>query len=198
MTEKFKPAAEFIIEDLETLKVLSHPTRLDILKLLGREAQTVKEIASQLNLPAGKLYYHVNLMEKHQLITVVETRVVSGIIEKQYMVTAYRYQPGKALLDAAPESGHEELEALALTVVDRTREALSKSFAAGTVAITPETPDEKQLQIGQGHAYLTKAQAVQLQEKFSDLLKEIEQFKDETDDEEHKPYSFLMLMFPLE
>lgn len=196
MAKEFKPAPEFIIEDLDTLKVLSHPIRLDILKLLGRTAQTVKEVGKQLNLPASKLYYHVNLMEKHKLITVVDTRIVSGIIEKQYMVTAYRYQPGKALLEAAPEFGQEEIQSLALTVVDKAREELSKSFAAGAVAITEDAPKEQQLQIGQAHAYLTKAQARQLHEKLEELLQEVSQFKDETTDEQ-EAYSLLFLMFPI-
>ena len=63
---------EFLVDDLEALKVIAHNTRLDILQSLKRP-KTVKEIAKLLKLPATKLYYHVNLMEKHGLIQVVET-----------------------------------------------------------------------------------------------------------------------------
>ena len=83
MEEPTHLAQEFLVDDLEMLKVIAHNTRLDILQSL-KKPKTVKEIARLLKLPATKLYYHVNLMEKHGLIQVVETNIVSGIVEKKY------------------------------------------------------------------------------------------------------------------
>ena len=36
-----------------------------------QQPTTVKAIAADLNMPPSKLYYHVNMMEKHGLIRVV-------------------------------------------------------------------------------------------------------------------------------
>ena len=76
------------ITDLESLKVLADPLRLSILEYLMKPS-TVKRIAEKLGKPPTKLYYHFNLLEQHGLIQLVDTRVVSGIIEKHYQATAF-------------------------------------------------------------------------------------------------------------
>ncbi|MCP4420888.1 MAG: helix-turn-helix transcriptional regulator, partial [Chloroflexi bacterium] len=67
-------AEEYIIRDLETLKAISHPLRIQLLKLI-KQPKTVKEIASSLEMPPTKLYYHINLLEKNGIIRVVETQI---------------------------------------------------------------------------------------------------------------------------
>jgi predicted ArsR family transcriptional regulator len=116
---------EFLVDDLETLKVVAHSTRLDILQSLKRP-KTVKEIAHLLNSPATKLYYHVNLMEKQGLIQVVETNIVSGILEKKYQVVAHHYRIDNRLLsDQAAAS--EDLERMLDTIFNVTRTEIQRS-----------------------------------------------------------------------
>src|SRR5688572_24810596 len=101
----FVPAESYLVTDLETLKVLADPLRLRIRELMGKPT-TVKQVAAKLDLPATKLYYHINLLEKHGLIVLVDTRVVSGIIEKHYQVSAQNVRVAKHLLsggDGNPE-----------------------------------------------------------------------------------------------
>lgn len=118
-------AHEFVVDDLEVLKVIAHGTRLDILQSL-RRPKTVKEIAKRLNLPATKLYYHVNLMEKHGLIQVVETNIVSGILEKKYQVTARNYRLQDGLLTES-NTFSEEIDMMLSAIFSTTR---SRSNAA--------------------------------------------------------------------
>ena len=80
-----------MIENLETLKVVADPLRLRILDAFGDKPHTVKQIAKVLEIPPNKLYYHVNMLEEHGLIRVVNTRLVSGIVEKTYRATAYLF-----------------------------------------------------------------------------------------------------------
>ena len=49
---------------------------------------TVKQLAKEMGVTPTKLYYHVKMLEEHGLLVVGDTRVVSGIIEKQYQVIA--------------------------------------------------------------------------------------------------------------
>src|SRR5688572_10061938 len=79
-----------IVTDLETLKLISDPLRLRMLELLRGEPRTVKELARALGVAPTKLYYHVKLLLERELIRVAETRIVSGITEKRYQVTAAR------------------------------------------------------------------------------------------------------------
>src|SRR5919199_1430804 len=104
MNAAVKPDDVFFITDVETLKVVADPLRLRILDVLRRGPSTVKHLATELDVPLKKLYYHVNLLETHSLIRVVGTRVISGIIEKQYQVAAHRLSVARSLLSptAAP------------------------------------------------------------------------------------------------
>ena len=90
-----KIAEEIRITDLETLKVVSAPLRVQILERIGLESETgqlttVKQLSKDLEIPPTKLYYHINLLEKYGLIHIAETKVVSGIIEKYYQIAAKR------------------------------------------------------------------------------------------------------------
>src|SRR5690349_23081625 len=103
------PKDLLVITDLETVKVVADPLRLQLLNLLREEARTVKELAKTLHLPQTKLYYHMDLLEKHGLVRVVGTRLVSGILEKRYQAAAYKFSVDHALLMPAPSapSSHE-------------------------------------------------------------------------------------------
>lgn len=85
------PAETLQIDDLETLKVVADPRRKQLIDLLRQDAATVKELAATLHVSPKSLYYHVNLLQKHGLIRVVDTRLVSGITEKRYRTTAYLF-----------------------------------------------------------------------------------------------------------
>ncbi len=106
---------EHIITDLETLKVISNPLRLQILERIGLACETdtlttVKQLSEALDLPPTKLYYHVNLLEKHDLIRVAETRVVSGIIEKHYQVRAKRLRANMDISQGSKINRDEGME----------------------------------------------------------------------------------------
>jgi hypothetical protein len=58
--------------------------RLRILFETTYTGRTVKELAALLGVPQTRLYYHVKLLQRHNLLTVVERRMVSGIEERRY------------------------------------------------------------------------------------------------------------------
>jgi DNA-binding transcriptional ArsR family regulator len=127
MPQSNKLAVECVVDDLEVLKVIAHSTRLDILQSL-KLPKTVKDIAKKLKLPATKLYYHVNLMEKHGLIQVVETNIVSGIVEKKYQVVARNYRIDNQLLANQPAVA-EDLARMLNAIFDITRTEILRLVA---------------------------------------------------------------------
>ena len=82
---------QFVIEDLDTLKILTHPQRIEIIHTL-RKPKTVKQIAEEIEADPTKLYYHIRQMEKIGAIKVVDTNIVSGIVEKKYLVSAKEFR----------------------------------------------------------------------------------------------------------
>ena len=74
-----EPLAEMKISDLETIRIMSDPLRLRVIQAMSAdvdESWTVKRLAAALGLPATKLYYHINLLEKHGLVRVTGTGMV--------------------------------------------------------------------------------------------------------------------------
>lgn len=170
----FTPQDEMAITDIETLRALTDPLRLRILELLA-QPQTVKELAPKLAIGKTKLYYHINLLEKHGVIRVVRTRLVSGITEKSYQVTAQRFRPAKELL-----FGGEEGKARGLAVFDTIWEATRADFArsvkGGQIDSSLQSTGNK-LFVGHTVIELTQEQAQGFTARLDALLEELKGYE---------------------
>ncbi len=167
MTAPDELTHEFVVDDIELLKVIAHSTRLDILQSL-KHPKTVKEIAKLLKLPATKLYYHVNLMEKHGLIQVVETNIVSGIVEKKYQVVARNYRIDDQLL-ADQSASTENMYRMVSAMLDMTRSEIQR-----TMAVTQQNPfDASRGILWRTSLRLTPEQYERFYGRFQTLLDEL-------------------------
>lgn len=135
----FVPKEEFWVDDLETLKVLSDPLRLKIRELMTQPC-TVKHVASELGIPATKLYYHINLLEKHGIIVWVDSRIVSGIIEKHYQNSAKTIRVAPHLFSATSPNHEEGIEVTLNGLFEDARADLLASIADGTVDTDENAP----------------------------------------------------------
>jgi len=99
MMVDYTPAPCLILTDLEAVKAIADPLRSQIIEVLSPEPLTVNQIAEKLGLAPSKLYYHVNMLEKHGFLKVVDTTVRGNIIEKHYWISAYDYDIEKDLLN---------------------------------------------------------------------------------------------------
>jgi DNA-binding transcriptional ArsR family regulator len=130
MNEKMRKLPVFIVDDLDTLRVLTEPLRLQILEVLNQEPQTVGQVADKLGLAGSRLYYHFNMLEEYGLIQVVETRTVSNMIEKVYWVTAEEIEFNKELVNFSLESGQENIVKIITSSLDSVREDMMRSLQA--------------------------------------------------------------------
>lgn len=189
----------FVIEDLETVKVVADPLRLRIIEALGDEPRTVKQIARILDIPPSKLYYHVNLLENHGLIRVVDTRVVSGIIEKLYLVRAHNLTVDRRLFTASQE-GNDSVDLMLESIFQRARDDMLRSINAGLITSSPDDPpDKRQMTLGSMTLDLPEDRARAFQRELNDLLERY--FKEEnqaaTDPTACRPFRLLLLFFPM-
>jgi DNA-binding transcriptional ArsR family regulator len=90
--------ASIALRDLDALRALVDSQRHQIVTLLMEAPLTAKELAEQLGIGRTRLYYHLDLLERHELIRVVDTRVVSGITERRYRAVARNFRVDRALL----------------------------------------------------------------------------------------------------
>lgn len=129
-------AQSLTLTDLDAVRTLTDPLRVRIIEALVKEACTVKQIARELGVATTKLYYHIGLLEEHGLIRVVDSRIVSGIIEKVYRAVAYSYQIDRSLLSFMGDDMHDnDLDALMATIFDTTKEEVKQSVKAGVLPL---------------------------------------------------------------
>jgi len=136
-----EPAAQLTIASLDALKVMSDPGPGRGAAARPPAPATVKELAGALDVAPKSLYYHVNLLEKHGLIRVVDTRLVSGITEKRYRATAYLFD----FHDAAPADGgpYERGHLAAVdSILDITHAEIHRAARDGMIGPTPDEPPE--------------------------------------------------------
>jgi DNA-binding transcriptional ArsR family regulator len=193
-----EPENILVIDNLETLKVVADPLRLKILELLRREPQAVKQLAAAIGVPIKKLYYHVNLLEEHRLIRVASTRVVSGIIEKQYQVTAYRLTVDRSLLSPASEAPGDSLDAFLSMILDHTKSEIAKSVRAGLIQLGEEKSlQQRGLVLGRIWMRLSPTRADAFLARLQELQEEFEAPADDPS-ADIQFYEFLLGLYPTE
>jgi DNA-binding transcriptional ArsR family regulator len=200
--DEFEPEDIYTISTLETLKVASDPTRLHILETLAEGPMTVKQIARTLGTSPTKLYYHVNLLEEHGLIVVTGSRVVSGIIEKQYRTRSYSLRVDRQLLNiGGGDEDNESLEALLSVLFDATRDDVRAGVKSGTIRLARDDDDSDR------NTILTRSVAVLTPEEFADfysrlreLMTDIGKLADEHIKGKRTPgarrYGFTLALYP--
>ncbi len=196
--ERVLPDDLFTIQDLETLRVASDPLRLQILNVLRGEPRTVKEIARVLHLPQTKLYYHINLLEKHGLIRVVGTRLVSGILEKQYQASAYKFSVAYNLLTPMPDPQDTvaRLDVFLSAVLDYTHSDMLRSVRSGLAEYSKDAPPERLLEVGRLWFRLTPEQVRAFREQLTSLFLEYQALSHEAPAEGAQFYELLLGFYP--
>lgn len=116
--------------------MLADPLRLRLIEAFAGRERSIKEAAERLGMAPGKLYYHVDLLERHGLLTVASTRVVSGITEKRYRAVAKHLRVDRALL--AAQEPDAALDAMLGAALDATREAAETATRTGALQIGGE------------------------------------------------------------
>lgn len=163
-----EPLPDLWIRDLETIKVFADPLRLRIIKLM-QTPQTVKAIAAVLEIPAAKLYYHVNLLHKRNLIQVVDQNLESGIVEKVYQVTARQFMLANPLL-AGADFPTEAASAIFTDLLQETVQGFQQALAARDPheATPPRHPF-----LSQKEVRLNDAQLTALHKRLDALIREV-------------------------
>ncbi|HOF66469.1 MAG TPA: helix-turn-helix domain-containing protein [Candidatus Fermentibacter daniensis] len=94
------------LDDLEQVKVLAIPIRLEILRIMDGRPMTTTQIRKAMKQSQGKLYYHITEMERVGLLQVSETRRKGNLFEK-YCLPAARHFRINPLLFRSGDAGRQ-------------------------------------------------------------------------------------------
>jgi DNA-binding transcriptional ArsR family regulator len=197
--EQFKQENTHFIRDLETLKVLADPLRTQILDLLQPQALTVKEMASRLGLAPGKLYYHVNMLEKHGLVRVVETRQVANLTEKWFRAAAANLDVDPALLSSVTLEGQENILSILRSTLEATREDILRSMQARFFELGQGAePHPRRAIINRTLSQISEEQAEAFAGRLVELIEEFEEASrpSSAEGEANHPYALTIAYFP--
>lgn len=174
--------------------MLADPLRQQMIDLLRLEPCTVKQLAGALDVGPKKLYYHVNLLLEHDLIRVVGTRMVSGILEKQYRATAYLLILDDMLLAGPPPARDENRDAVMSTILDLTRNDIRNSVRSGLLDLGHDAPTTSSMLLEWSVGHMTAEEAGTFYQRLEALCKDFPPLRSDTEDV--RAYRLLVTLFP--
>lgn len=194
--KKGKDKKRFHISDLETLRAIADPLRMQIVELLEGQKLTVKQVAEKLGLAPSKLYYHFGALEKLGLIEVAETRMVSNMLEKKFKAAAEALEVDPSLFKFSKEGDNEPINILVSSTIDATREDLIRSMQARQFQLehgAEETP--RRIIVNRVVSSASEKRIEEFQERLIKLIQEFEA-EDKTSKSTDQPYALTVAFYP--
>jgi DNA-binding Lrp family transcriptional regulator len=174
----------------------SHCRRQSLMRLMAEKSRTVKEMAQELDIPPSRLYYHVNQLERHGIIRVVSTQIVSGIVEKRYHISARAFRVDRALLAPGSEQEEAAIEAMMQSTFEATEDEIRRGLRTGAIDMTRAAPEPGAIFIGHSLTRLTPQQYRDFLQRLADLYAEFEAISGNTDDVDSKLTGLLVAIYP--
>ena len=188
--------AERLPLDPALLKVLADPVRSFIIYSLVPEAKTARLLALELGCPPTRLYYHLQQLEKHDLIFVERTRLVSGIREKHYRASARDFRLDKQAFQKGGELDGKRAEALLGFVFDQSRIEIGRGLADGRIDIHKRAPEVGALMAYRNVLKLSPEQAARLYARLLEFWLEYDEIAKHPAGEEGQFYAFAVALYP--
>jgi DNA-binding transcriptional ArsR family regulator len=195
--KKNKEPRSFRIKDLETLRSLSDPLRVQIVELLAEDL-TVRQVAEKLGLAPSKLYYHFATLEKIGLIEVAETRMVANMVEKVYRSSADTLDVDPSLFKFSKEGENETLHMAVTSTIDATRDDLLRSLQARQFQLEQGAEEQpRRVILNRLISRLPDARLGEFQERLVQLLQEFESENDTSArGAKLQPYALTVAFYP--
>lgn len=95
----------FKIKDLEQVRLLSGPLKLQLLQAFAECAKTTKQVAAELGESVTKLYRHVDALHDAGLLEIAAEKQKRGTVERTFRAVAQRFEADHSLF--AEEDGGE-------------------------------------------------------------------------------------------
>lgn len=184
------------VSDLETLRALADPLRMQILELMESQTLTVKQVAEKLGLAPSKLYYHFGALEKLGLIEVAETRMVANMQEKKYRSVADLLDIDPALFKFSKGGDNDSINMVISSTIDATREDLIRSLQARQFQLEQGAAEQpRRLIVNRVVSRVPEKRIEEFQERLSKLIQDFEA-EDRSSKSTDQPYALTVAFYP--
>ncbi|WP_054705671.1 helix-turn-helix domain-containing protein [Bacillus sp. JCM 19041] len=80
-----------MVVTLKQQKLISHPLRSNIIRLLSTTPMTAKQVADHYSKTTGSIHYHIQQLFLNDLLEIDHTNSINGIVEKYYRAKAAHF-----------------------------------------------------------------------------------------------------------
>ncbi len=180
-----------VLSDLEQIKAISHPYRIEIVEAFEDLPATAKQIADRLGEPHAKVNYHIKTLLKVGILELVEEKIKLGIVEKYYLPSAKMFVIDKSILNSS-ENGNviESINQALISIFEN----ISKDFYKSIEYMGQKQQANKILHYND--YYLTEDEVQELQDKLKVVMKDYLKDKKDKDRNNTKKYSISSLIIP--
>lgn len=98
----------FKITNLEQVKLLSDPLKLQLLQSFAEDAKTTKQVAAELGESVTRLYRHVDALYDAELLEIAREKQKRGTIERTFRAVARRFEADHTLFADQEEAEGSE------------------------------------------------------------------------------------------
>ena len=176
------------IKDVEQIRLLTDPLKLQLLHAFAENAKTTKQVASELGESVTKLYRHVDALHDAGLLVIVEEKQKRGTIERTFRAVAERFEADQSLF--ADETGEEASSAIR----DMLRAAEAEML--NTIALADNDSDQKAVIL----RLRCKASPQRIVALRNSLIEWCESVQDDADysDEDAEEFGGLIAFYPID
>ena len=163
-----------VLRDLECVKAIAHPRRIDILNAFDKEPLSAKQLSEMLDEPHAKINYHIKTLYNVGILELVEEKIKSGIVEKYYYPTANNVVMSRKIIDYTLDPASED----------------------GKVSISDfeDTIENFYIAVEKGDIKLSDSEIAELQKTMKDKVAKILANRKENDEE--KKNDLMMVAIP--
>ncbi|MBT8085692.1 MAG: helix-turn-helix domain-containing protein [Woeseia sp.] len=169
------------VRDLETVRLLADPLKLDLLRAFAEKPATTKQVAAELQENITKLYRHVDALHDAGLLEIVGEQQKRGTVERTFRAVASHFEVDSALF----------MDDEATSASDTIRDVLRAGETEIIDALSHDGSVDDQILL----RLRIKASPARIK-KLRDLLQEwLKAAEDENDDEEGTVEAGAMIAF---
>ncbi|WFD09569.1 winged helix-turn-helix domain-containing protein [Tepidibacter hydrothermalis] len=179
-----------VLRDIDQIKAVSHPYRVDILEAFAEEPLSAKQLSELLSEPHAKINYHIKTLLNAGILELVEEKVKSGIIEKYYLPKAKMVIMDKSILNSAvyDENVARTLNQVSISLFEK----ISDDFYRAA-----ENDEVKSKHVRHyNQYYLTEEECKEVMDCLEEKITEVLNGKDKKDRDNTRPYNITLMGVP--
>ena len=176
-----------VLRDLDCIKAIAHPRRVDILKTFNKEPLSAKQLSEILDEPHAKINYHIKTLYNVGILQLVEEKIKSGIVEKYYYPTANNIVISRKIIDYSLGQELDE-DYVSISDFEDTIESFYDAAESGTLNGDSILECDNVL--------LTEDEVSELRSTLKDKVDEMLSKRDNSNRENEKTHDIVMFAIP--